>query len=36
METIGTFDFGDNHYFLMGIRTDAAGQYKGNSRFTFE
>ena len=24
METIGTFDFGDNHYFLMGIRTDAS------------
>lgn len=23
MTTIGTFDFGDNHYFLMGIRTDA-------------
>ena len=22
MQTIGTFDFGDNHYFLMGIRTD--------------
>lgn len=22
MTTIGTFDFGDNHYFLMGIRTD--------------
>ena len=29
METIGTFDFGGNHYFLMGIRTDAADQYKG-------
>lgn len=28
METIGTFDFGDNHYFLMGIRTDAADKYK--------
>ena len=27
METIGTFDFGDNHYFLMGIRTDAADSY---------
>lgn len=27
METIGTFDFGDNHYFLMGIRTDAADKY---------
>ena len=27
METIGTFDFGDNHYFLMGIRTDAADIY---------
>ena len=24
IETIGTFDFGDNHYFLMGIRTDAS------------
>ena len=24
METLGTFDFGGNHYFLMGIRTDAA------------
>ena len=24
METIGTFDFGDNYYFLMGIRTDAS------------
>lgn len=23
MTTIGTFDFGDNHYYLMGIRTDA-------------
>ncbi len=23
MTTVGTFDFGDNHYFLMGIRTDA-------------
>lgn len=22
MTTIGTFDFGDNHYYLMGIRTD--------------
>ena len=22
METIGTFDFNDNHYFLMAIRTD--------------
>ena len=28
METIGTFDFGDNHYFLMGIRTDAVEKYK--------
>lgn len=27
METIGTFDFGDNHYLLMGIRTDAADSY---------
>lgn len=27
METIGTFDFGDNHYFLMGIRTDASEKY---------
>ena len=27
METIGTFDFGDNHYFLMGIRTDAVDSY---------
>lgn len=27
METIGTFDFGDNHYFLMGIRTDASDSY---------
>ena len=36
METIGTFDFGENHYFLMGIRTDAADEYKGNSRYTFE
>ena len=23
METIGTFDFNDNHYYLMAIRTDA-------------
>ena len=22
MKTITTFDFGDNHYYLMGIRTD--------------
>ena len=36
METIGTFDFGENNYFLMGIRTDAADEYKGNSRYTFE
>ncbi len=36
METIGTFDFGYNHYFLMGIRTDAADEYKGNSGYTFE
>ena len=36
MKTIGTFDFGDNHYFLMGIRTDAADQYEGNSGYTFE
>ncbi len=28
METIGTFDFGDNHYFLMGIRTDASDRYR--------
>jgi hypothetical protein len=28
METIGTFDFGDNHYVLMGIRTDAVEKYK--------
>ena len=27
METLGTFDFGDNHYFLMGIRTDAGSRY---------
>lgn len=27
MQTIGTFDFGDNHYFLMGIHTDAADKY---------
>ena len=27
METIGTFDFGNNHYFLMGIRTDAADRW---------
>lgn len=27
METIGTFDFGGNHYFLMGIRTDAGDRY---------
>ena len=23
METVGTFDFNNNHYFLMAIRTDA-------------
>jgi len=23
METLGTFDFDGNHFFLMGIRTDA-------------
>lgn len=27
METIGTFDFGGNRYFLMGIRTDAGDRY---------
>lgn len=27
METVGTFDFGDNHYFLMCIRTDAGDKY---------
>lgn len=27
METIGTFDFGDSHYYLMAIRTDAANKY---------
>ncbi len=27
METVGTFDFGGNHYFMMGIRTDAADKY---------
>lgn len=31
METIGTFDFGDNHYFLMGIRTDASDKYAGHA-----
>lgn len=25
METVGTFDFGGNHYYLMAIRTDARG-----------
>ncbi len=30
METIGTFDFGENHYFLMGIRTDAAEKFFRN------
>ena len=30
METIGTFDFGGNHYLLMGIRTDAAGKNAGH------
>lgn len=28
MKTIGPFDFGGNHYFLMGIRTDAADIYR--------
>ena len=28
MKTIGTFDFGGNHYFLMGIRTDVADIYR--------
>ena len=27
METLGTFDFDGNHFFLMGIRTDAADRY---------
>lgn len=27
MENIAPFDFGDNHYYLMGIRTDAADIY---------
>ena len=27
METIAPFDFGENHYYLMGIRTDAADRY---------
>ena len=27
MENITPFDFGDNHYYLMGIRTDAADIY---------
>ena len=33
METIGTFDFGGNHYFLMGIRTDAGEKYRPNGGF---
>ena len=33
METIGTFDFGGNHYFLMGIRTDAVDKYRPNGGF---
>jgi hypothetical protein len=32
MGTIGTFDFGDNHYLLMGIRTDAADIYMERNR----
>lgn len=28
METLGTFDFDGNHFFLMGIRTDAADRYR--------
>ena len=32
METIGTFDFGDNHYYLMGIRTDASDRYAKHIR----
>ena len=32
METVGTFDFGDNHYYLMGIRTDASDRYAKHIR----
>lgn len=32
MTTIGTFDFGDNHYYLMGIRTDYRQHRKDRER----